>query len=153
MRRREFIAGTAVTAALGLARPAYPQSNAPTPVTKRIAFVHVAEKVEDMTVNGRRSFKAYFGELNRLGYIEGRNLVVERYSARGRPDRYGDLARTVVASQPDLIVVSLTTAPDLVQNVARPENTKEWLEITRLKSSGVLNRCHSFPSETNTPQT
>jgi hypothetical protein len=52
-----------------------------------------------------------------------------------------------------LIVVSLTTAPDLVQNVARPENTKEWLEITRLKSSGVLNRCHSFPSETNTPQT
>jgi len=43
-----------------------------------------------------------------------------------------------------LIVVSLTTAPDLVQNVARPENTKEWLEITRLKPSGVLNRRHPF---------
>jgi putative tryptophan/tyrosine transport system substrate-binding protein len=104
MRRREFIAGTVATAALSFARRACAQTNARTPVTKCIAIVHVAEKVEDMTVNGRRSFKAYFWELNRLGYIEGRNLVVERYSARGRPDRYGDLARTVVASQPDLIV-------------------------------------------------
>jgi hypothetical protein len=37
----------------------------------------------------------------------------------------------------------------LVRATARPENTKEWREITRLKSSGVLNETHSFPSETN----
>jgi putative ABC transport system substrate-binding protein len=74
------------------------------PTTKRIAFVHAAEKVEDMTVNGRQSIKAFFEELNRLGYIEGRNLVVERYSALGRPDRYAELARKIVASQPDLII-------------------------------------------------
>jgi|SoiMethySBSTD1v2_1073268.scaffolds.fasta_scaffold890472_2 hypothetical protein len=31
--------------------------------------------------------RVYFGELNRLGYIEGQNLIVERYSALGQPDR------------------------------------------------------------------
>jgi len=104
MRRREFIAGTAATAALSFAREAYAQANARLPGTKRIAIVHVAEKVEDMTVNGRRSFKAFFGELDRLDYVEGKNLIVERYSALGRLDQYQDLARAVVASQPDLIV-------------------------------------------------
>jgi ABC transporter substrate binding protein len=57
-----------------------------------------------MTVSGRQGFKAFFEELKRLGYVEGKNLTVERYSALGRVDRYGDLARAVVASQPDLIV-------------------------------------------------
>jgi hypothetical protein len=51
-----------------------------------------------------------------------------------------------------LIVLSSITAPDLVQNVARPENTKEWLEITRLKSSGVLNETHSFFPERILPR-
>jgi putative tryptophan/tyrosine transport system substrate-binding protein len=104
MRRREFIIGTAATAAFGLARPAPARTDARPPGTKRIAFVHVAEKVEDMTLKGRRTFKAYFGELNTLGYVEENNLIVERYSALGRLDRYQDLARAVVASQPDLIV-------------------------------------------------
>jgi putative ABC transport system substrate-binding protein len=104
MKRRDFIAGTVATAAFGFARPAFSRTDARPPRIKRIAFVHAAEKVEDMTVNGRRSFKAYFGELNRLGYIEGRNLIVERYSAGGRADRYDDVAREIVASQPDLIV-------------------------------------------------
>jgi putative tryptophan/tyrosine transport system substrate-binding protein len=106
MRRREFIAGTAATAAFSFARLACAQTNARSPATKRVAIVHVAEKVEDMTVKGRRYFKAYFGELNRLGYVEGKNLIVERYSGLGRADKYQDLARAVVASQPDLIVAS-----------------------------------------------
>jgi putative ABC transport system substrate-binding protein len=104
MRRREFIAGTAASAAFGLVRPAYAQTDARPPGIKRIAFVHSTTKPEEMTVNGRRFYWAYFGELSRLGYIEGKNLIVERYSALGRLDRYQDLARAVVASQPDLIV-------------------------------------------------
>jgi putative ABC transport system substrate-binding protein len=42
--------------------------------------------------------------LNRLGYIEGQNLIVERYSALGQPDRIGDLARQIAASHPDVIL-------------------------------------------------
>jgi putative ABC transport system substrate-binding protein len=104
MQRRDFIAGTAATAALTLAWPTYAQTNAPTPVVKRIAIVHPTEEPEGMTVNGRRSFKAYFGELNRLGYVEGKNLIVQRHSALGHPERSEDLVRIVVAGQPDLIV-------------------------------------------------
>jgi ABC-type uncharacterized transport system substrate-binding protein len=142
MRRREFIAGATASAVFGFARQSCAQTDARTPVKKRIAFVHAAEKVEDMTVNGRRSIKAFFEGLNRLGYVEGKNLIVERYSALGRPDRYADLARAVIASQPDLIVAlngtlalqfkQLTTtipilstpadpvAGGLVTNLARP---------------------------------
>src|SRR5262249_41623725 len=104
MRRRDFIAGTAATAGLSFVGSAFAQTNARSPVTKRIALVHPAEKPEGMTVNGRRGFRAFFEELNRLGYVEGKNLTVERYSALGRVDHYGDVARAVVASQPDLIV-------------------------------------------------
>src|SRR5258708_18235109 len=57
-----------------------------------------------MTIDGRRSFKAYFGELKRLGYVEGQSLLVDRYSALGQSEHYGDLARTIVASHPDLII-------------------------------------------------
>jgi putative ABC transport system substrate-binding protein len=52
-----------------------------------------------------RPAQAYFDELKKLGYIEGQNLIVERYSALGQPaDRYGEFARQIVASHPDVIL-------------------------------------------------
>jgi putative ABC transport system substrate-binding protein len=39
-----------------------------------------------------------------LGYVEGENLIVERYSAEGHHERYADLAREIVTRNPDLIV-------------------------------------------------
>ena len=104
MRRREFIAGTVAIAAMGIAQPICAQTNAPSPVTKRIAIFHPTEPPAGLTVDGRRAYKAYFAELNRLGYIEGQNLIVERYSALGQQERYGEMARDIVASRPDLIV-------------------------------------------------
>ena len=44
-------------------------------------------------------------EVNRLGYVEGQNLGVNRYSGEGRA-RYAELARDVVNTHPDLIVIS-----------------------------------------------
>ncbi len=108
MRRRDFMAGSAATAVLGVAElPAYAETNPQSSVPKRIAMVHPTEKPEGMTINGRRGFRAYFQELNRLGYIEGKNLVVERYSALGRQESYEEIARAIVSSRPDLIL-SLT---------------------------------------------
>jgi hypothetical protein len=46
-----------------------------------------------------------FEELKRLGYVEGRNVVVERYSGEGRTENYPELARRVVSSMPDLIFI------------------------------------------------
>jgi putative tryptophan/tyrosine transport system substrate-binding protein len=99
MRRREFIALVGSAAAWPLAARAQQPAK-----MKRIAVVHPAEKVAGMTINGRPGFRAFFEELNRLGYVEGQNLVVERYSGEGRTDRYAQLARDVVSTHPDLIV-------------------------------------------------
>jgi ABC transporter substrate binding protein len=39
-----------------------------------------------------------------LGYVEGENLIIERYSAEGYHERYADLAREIVTRNPDVIV-------------------------------------------------
>ena len=39
-----------------------------------------------------------------MGYVEGENLIIERYSAEGHHERYADLAREIVIRKPDLIV-------------------------------------------------
>ena len=104
MRRRDFMAGSAATAALGVAGwPVYAEINAGSPVPKRIALVNPSLRPEQMT-SWAKTLKAYFQELNRLGYIEGKNLIVERYSVLGRHDRTEEIARAVVGSRPDLIL-------------------------------------------------
>ena len=50
------------------------------------------------------TFRAFFKELRRLGYVEGQNRILERYSGEGRQERYTELAREVVRTQPHLIV-------------------------------------------------
>ena len=99
MQRRDFITlfgGTAATWPLA-ARAQQPSK------MKRVAFVAPASKVDQVTINGHPIYKAFFEELSRLGYVEGQNLAVERYSAEGRVERYAGLAREVVGSHPDLI--------------------------------------------------
>lgn len=96
MRRREFIAGVAAAFVPCTVKPVRAQSKA-----KRLAIVHPTEQPEKITISGRRTFKAYFSELLRLGYVEGTNLTVERYSALGHPDAY---ARSL---KPSLTVVPM----------------------------------------------
>ena len=103
MRRREFIAGTAATALAGFAQPTCAQTSA-RPGVKRLAIFHPTDPPEEITSNTNRVYKAYFDELKKHGYIEGQNLIVERYSALGHPDRIGDLAREIVANHPDVVL-------------------------------------------------
>jgi putative ABC transport system substrate-binding protein len=56
----------------------------------------------------------------RLGYVEGRNLVIERYSGEGRAAHYPDLARQIVSRNPDLIIA---IASELVQDVKAATST------------------------------
>jgi putative tryptophan/tyrosine transport system substrate-binding protein len=51
---------------------------------------------------------AIFKELRRLGYVEGQNLLIERFSGEGRAAHYLDLARDVVRRKPDVIISSTT---------------------------------------------
>jgi putative ABC transport system substrate-binding protein len=71
----------------------------------RIAIFHPAIPVDLLTETGGGSaWRAFFAQLRRLGYVEGQNLIIERYSAYGHHERYSDSAREIVASNPDLIV-------------------------------------------------
>ncbi len=101
MRRREFI--TVLSGAALMVWPIIARAQQPAKM-KRIAMVHPAEKVGNVTITGRRTFRAFFEELGALGYVEGQNLLVERYSGEGRPDHYAELARDVVSTRPDLIL-------------------------------------------------
>jgi putative ABC transport system substrate-binding protein len=53
---------------------------------------------------GSPFYVALFKELRRLGYIEGVNLVVTRYSGEGRDERFPELCQEVVRTNPDVIV-------------------------------------------------
>ena len=53
MRRREFITGTAATAAVGLAQPTNAQSTG----SKRLAILHPVRPPEQLTQNG--GFRPY----------------------------------------------------------------------------------------------
>jgi putative ABC transport system substrate-binding protein len=96
MRRRNFIFGLMAVAATGSARAEQK--------AQRIAFAFPSIPVSIMTeTSGDPLFKGLFNELRRLGYIEGQNLLIERYSGEGRAEHYPDFVREVVRSNPDVI--------------------------------------------------
>ena len=100
MRRRTFIAGLLVAATAGRAQ------SQRTAKVYRIARIYpaqpVAEAIKASKTQGSIAW-FFFEELRRLGFVEGQNLVYERYSAEGRTDQFSELARDVVRSNPDLI--------------------------------------------------
>ncbi|OSI71616.1 MULTISPECIES: ABC transporter substrate-binding protein [Bradyrhizobium] len=57
-----------------------------------------------MGLSGPPQYRAFFEELSRLAYVEGQNLVIDRYSGEGRPERYSELVRDVINTHPDLIL-------------------------------------------------
>ena len=93
-----FMAGLVSTAAISCAKAE--QSGK----VHRIAIAYPSYPVSEMNEASGPWFAAFFAELRRLGYIEGQNLRVERYSAEGRTAQYADLAREVVSRSPDVIL-------------------------------------------------
>jgi putative ABC transport system substrate-binding protein len=115
MRRREFIIFAGGAAMMPLA--AHAQRPA---AQNRIAIFHPAIPITHLTETGGGSaWRAFFAELRRLGYIEGENLVVERYSAEGHHERYADLAREIVTRNPDVIVTGTNPVVTVVTAATR----------------------------------
>ena len=79
MRRRYFIFGLLAVATIGGARAQQSKG------VRRIALVAPAtfSRAEWAERSGNPFAKAFFDELRRLGYLEGQNLVIERYSGEG----------------------------------------------------------------------
>jgi putative tryptophan/tyrosine transport system substrate-binding protein len=100
MKRRDFIAGLTFAVTV---RSAQGEQK---PKVYRIAIAHTSTPAVDLKEGSSKSpvSHAIFEELRRLGYVEGQNLLVERYSGEGRALHYRELARDVVNRSPDLII-------------------------------------------------
>ncbi len=95
MRRREFVA--LIGGALGFPRVGLAQ---PTARVHRIGFLGTA-----FASGYVREVEWVRGGLRVLGYVEGRNLIVEYRWAEGKPDRVREIAEELVALKVDAIVV------------------------------------------------
>jgi putative tryptophan/tyrosine transport system substrate-binding protein len=97
MKRRDFL--LAVTGGLA-ALPLRARADAPGKIW-RIGFL----------AHGNESFyDALFEGLATLGYVEGKNLLVERRYAEGHSERFADFATEMVRLKVDMIIVSTTPA-------------------------------------------
>jgi putative ABC transport system substrate-binding protein len=104
--RRSFVVGIAISSTLVSIRALGQQSKA----LPRVALVSVAVPIADMVgadpVNP--SARALVHALRDLGLVDGRNIVIERRSAEGRPERLAPLMQELVAGNVDVIVTSGT---------------------------------------------
>jgi putative ABC transport system substrate-binding protein len=82
MRRRDFVAGLLLT---GMATSAGAQQKAK---VYRLAVVDPTNPVTDITEAGQLPYyRGFFQGLRQLGFVEGRNLGIKRYSCEGHPER------------------------------------------------------------------
>jgi putative tryptophan/tyrosine transport system substrate-binding protein len=147
MHRRAFIFGIA----FGLATGSLVAKAQPAGKVYRVGFVVAVAPVSEIA--DQPNFIAFVQALRALGYIEGQNLILERRSAEGRPERYGDLFGELVRVKADVIVTVgnamtraakavTTTIPivmessadpvgeGLVQSLARPGGNITGLSVT-----------------------
>ena len=124
MRRREFLGvlnGAAIAFPFGAsAQQAQKQ--------RRIAFVHSGIPADLLTESaGPFWVRRFYQTLRQLGDTEPGHLVVERYSAEGRSERFAALAAAVVSRNPDVI---LTNSNSLVKTFTMATATNPIVGIT-----------------------
>ena len=94
MKRRDFLFVAALLA------PAIRRASAQQPATKKRLAV-IVYKVEDMRIGRSPLATIFFEELQRLGYVEGGNLIIDR--GQYQSGRLEEIAREVVDTNPDVI--------------------------------------------------
>src|SRR5262249_14230416 len=105
--RRKFLATLGAAAAWPLAARAQQ--------SERMRRIGVLETVS-VTLNAA-NYDSLRQGLRELGYVEGRNLVIEYRSADGRAGRFPDLATELVRRDVDLIITRGTPAALAAKNV------------------------------------
>src|SRR6516162_2837580 len=96
MKRRELLTGlVGVVAASAMRARAAAK-------TYRLAVMGGSQPTSEMSETG--FYGTLFKELKRLGYIEGENLVVLRFSAEGDPARYDSIIGQIISAAPDVVI-------------------------------------------------
>src|SRR6516162_9321592 len=107
MRRRDFI--TLIGGAV-VARPLAARAQQAGKIY-RIGFL-----ANDPAIPTQPAGQAFLDGLRESGFIEGKNIIIERRFAEGRLDRYADLVAELIRLEADVLVTSANKAPlcDLV---------------------------------------
>src|SRR5450432_1641600 len=108
MRRREFIAGLTVAAALPLAARAQQRK---VPVVGLISGVSLEGPYAGPVAAIRQG-------LAEIGFVEGQNVAIDYRSADGRYERLGALASDLVRNQAAVIVAIGASSPEPVATAA-----------------------------------
>ena len=107
MDRRTFI----TSVAFGLATVPLPADAQPTGMVHRIGYLASGSSSAAAAV-----IEAFRQALRELGWVEGRNIVIDYRFAEGRFDRLPDLAAELVRLKVDLIVAAPTPAAVAARN-------------------------------------
>ena len=104
MRRRDVLtlASGAILAWLPFARAQQSSHK-----VRRLAFLNTDSWESEVQ---RALFEVFRNELQKLGYVEGKNLVIERRAAEGHYERLDQLANELIALRPDVVVAVATPA-------------------------------------------
>ena len=107
MKRREFIT------LIGGAAAAWPLATRAQQVGK-IYRIGILEPIP--AARNAANLEALRKGLRELGYVEGRNLIIEYRSADGRAERFPELASELVRLKVDLLVTRGTPAARAAKN-------------------------------------
>src|SRR6266487_4800119 len=89
-----------------LAAPRFSRGQAPSKIP-RIGILWFGSMDTPAALQDRSAFRQH---LATLGYVEGKNILIEERSARGNPERLRELARELAASKVNVIVTPAVTA-------------------------------------------
>ncbi len=87
--------------------------------TPRVARLGVLATQPPSSPTNAPSWKAFYGELQARGWVEGRNLAVEARYTEGRPDLERQLAAEVVAAGVEVIVAGGSQAVSAARDATR----------------------------------
>jgi putative tryptophan/tyrosine transport system substrate-binding protein len=99
VRRREVIACLSAAGLWPFAARAQQPSK-----LKRVAIMDPVAPPAAVSIAGNPGYTIFFEEMKHLGYVEGRNLIVERYCLEGRLNRFPEVVHEVVVTRPDVIL-------------------------------------------------
>jgi putative ABC transport system substrate-binding protein len=108
MRRREFIVTAAAAGFSAFA--AYAQES----TRQRRIAIAIPGRFWTDGAKSNPYYGAFFEELARLGFVQGRNLVVGSFSSDGE-DTYPEVARTVAMSRPEIILAGTSQMINALQ--------------------------------------
>ena len=102
MKRRDFVSLVGVAAVW----PFAVRAQLPAGKVHRVAVWTTLPPVSDIAGLGSAdpAFKAFVQAMRDLGYVEGRNLVLERWEQQTRVGRYGEIAADLVRRKLDIVV-------------------------------------------------